>query len=92
MLINQSLFVNTASNESVIRLLRGATTLQTQISPVYSTGGSILGNASFAFLDSPATTSALTYKTQIAIQLGAGSVTAQQNSNPANITVFEISA
>jgi hypothetical protein len=91
-IINQSLFVNTASNECVYRLVRGSTTLQTQVSPVYSTGGSILGYAGFAVLDAPASTSALTYKTQIAIQLGVGSVTAQQNGNPANITLLEISA
>ena len=91
-IINQSLFVNTASNECVYRLLRNGTTVQNQVSPVYSTGGSILGGVSFAVLDSPASTSPLVYKTQIAIQLGAGSVTAQQNSNPGNITLFEISA
>ena len=91
-IINQSLFVNTASNECVYRLVRNGTTVQTQVSPVYSTGGGILGGVSFAVLDAPATTSALVYKTQIAIQAGAGSVTAQQNNNPGNITLMEISA
>jgi hypothetical protein len=44
------------------------------------------------YLDSPATTSATTYKTQIAMAQGAGTVYANINNNPANITVFEISA
>jgi hypothetical protein len=73
-------------------LVRNGNTVQNQVSPVYSTGGSILGGVSFAVLDAPATTSPLVYKTQIAIQAGIGSVTAQQNSNPGNITLLEISA
>jgi hypothetical protein len=91
-MVNQSLFVDTAQNISVLRLLRGATVLQSQSSPIFSSAGNIAGNGSFMYLDSPATTSAITYKTQIAINTGVGTVTAQINSNPANITVFEISA
>jgi len=91
-MVNQSLFVDTAGNIAVLRLSRGATVLQSQNSPIFSSGGNIAGNGSFMFLDSPATTSATTYKTQISINTGAGSVTAQINNNPANITVFEVSA
>lgn len=91
-IINQTLYVNTASNECVYRLLRNGTTVQNQISNVYSTAGAILGAANFMVLDSPASTSALTYKTQIALQSGAGAVYAQQNGNPGNITLMEISA
>ena len=90
-MVNQSLFV-TSGDSATFRLLKGATVLQTQLSAVFSSASNILGNASFMYLDSPATTSATTYKTQIARASGAGSVTANINSNPANITVFEISA
>ena len=91
-MVNQSLFVDTAGNESNYRLLRGATVLQTQKSPAFSSAGTVLGQGVFMYLDSPATTSAVTYKTQIAIATGAGLIYAQPNNNPANITVFEISA
>lgn len=91
-MVNQSLFLDTAANSGTFRLLRGATVLQSQVSAVYSSAGSVLGNGSFMYLDSPATTSATTYKTQIAIASGAGLIYANINSNPANITVFEISA
>jgi len=91
-IVNQSLFVDTAGNSSTLRLVRGATVLQSQSSVIFSGAGNIAGNGSFMYLDSPATTSATTYKTQIAVLVGAGSITAQINNNPANITVFEISA
>ena len=91
-MVNQSLFTDTANNESNYRLLRGSTVLQTQRAPAFSSSGSIVGQGIFMYLDSPASTSALTYKTQIAIAQGSGTVYANINSNPANITVFEISA
>jgi hypothetical protein len=91
-MVNQSLFVDTAANESNYRLLRNGTAMQTQKSPAFSSAGTVVGQGVFMYLDSPATTSAVTYKTQIAIALGAGLIYANVNSNPANITVFEISA
>ena len=91
-MVNQSLFVDTANNECNYRLLRGATALQTQKAPAFSSAGTTVGQGVFMYLDSPATTSATTYKTQIAIASGAGTVYANINNNPANITVFEISA
>jgi len=43
------------------------------------------------YLDSPATTSAITYKTQQAVN-GSGSITAQFTSEPSAITLMEIGA
>lgn len=91
-MVNQSLYVDTANNECNYRLLRGSTVLQTQKAPAFNPSAAIVGQGVFMYLDSPATTSATTYKTQIAIAQGAGTVYANINSNPANITVFEISA
>ena len=91
-MVNQSLFVDTAANESNYRLLRNGTAMQTQKSPAFSSAGTVVGQGVFMYLDSPATTSPVTYKTQIAIALGAGLIYANVNNNPANITVFEISA
>jgi hypothetical protein len=90
--INQSGYHDSAGGFSAIRLVRGATVLQTQLDPIQTSGGPIIGNLSFMYLDSPATTSATTYKTQIALRAGGGTFYAQVNSNPANITVFEVSA
>jgi hypothetical protein len=91
-MVNQSLFVDTAANESNYRLLRNGTAMQTQKSPAFSSAGTVVGQGVFMYLDSPATTSPVTYKTQIAIALGAGLIYANVNNNPANITVSEISA
>jgi len=62
-----------------------------------ATGGTYLQkaeNSSFQFLDSPNTTSAVTYKFQTKIHLGTGSPTMflQNASSPSMITIMEISA
>ena len=90
--VNQVFYVDNAGGNLNVGLVRGATFLQTQIDPTYNSAGQGVGNVSFLYLDSPATTSAITYKTQFARRAGGGTMTAQINSNPANITVFEISA
>jgi hypothetical protein len=90
--INQMGYHDTAGGNSGYRLLRGATVLQTQLDPIQTSGGPLIGFMGFTYLDSPATTSATTYSTEINRRLGAGTFYAQVNSNPANITVFEVSA
>ena len=61
------------------------------ISPTYIEFGETI---SLCYLDSPATTSAITYKVQANINLTAngGSSTWQPSSNPSTITLFEIGA
>jgi hypothetical protein len=78
-----------------IRLFRGAT----DISPITIGAGStntttvnFIGNVSCMFLDSPATTSATTYKTQFKNQVAAAQVIVQANSSESNIVLLEISA
>lgn len=86
-------------------LLRGATTiLNYNTSPGYLTSKRFDGisptyiefgeTISLSYLDSPATTSATTYKVQANINLTAngGSSTWQPNSNPSAITLLEIGA
>lgn len=90
--VNQSGYVFTAVTECAFQLVRGSTSLQIQLAPIFSRADSIVGNVSFMYLDSPASTSALTYKTQIRKASGGGSVFANINTNPANITLFEVSA
>jgi len=90
-MINQSFYIDTAGGGLGVRLVRGSTTIQQLTDPIYSPTPSV-GTIPILYLDSPATTSATTYKTTLARKSGTGTTQAQINNNPANITVFEISA
>jgi hypothetical protein len=83
----------------LLRLLRGATSIQ----DLGVVQGINVGSGSFvaldgiftsSYLDSPSTTSATTYKTQISVNTTANSqvATAQQSSRPSSITLIEIGA
>ena len=47
-------------------------------------------NSSFFILDSPSSTSSLTYKLQFRIKAGGGTITTQTNSSRSAITLFEV--
>jgi hypothetical protein len=75
-------------------LLRGSTEIQT-IATVLGFNG--IGQESYfatstAYLDSPATTSATTYKTQFASRFGAASVRVQADGSTSTIVLMEVSA
>ena len=89
-LVNQTIYHDTAGGNTSVRLVRNSTTLQDQFDPTYNAGSAGIGNVSFLYLDSPSTTSATTYKTTFARRTGTGTCTVQVNTNPANITVMEI--
>jgi hypothetical protein len=98
---NQSLYVEraTVGVAGAVRLLRGSSLIQDlgEILSIQNTGSTFIvtKNAQGAtYLDSPATTSATTYKTQINVNTTAssGSSTAQQNSSLSSITLLEIGA
>ena len=83
-----------AGNNAIsLKLLRGATSIQ-QIATnlFYNTSvGEVSGSVSTAYLDSPATTSATTYKTQFYNYLAAASVSVQiQNVDVSTITLIEV--
>ena len=83
-----------ASNCINIRLMRGATQLQ-EIFYANWTNTTVLlvaASASFAYLDSPATTSATTYKTQICSALNTSDVGVQYNDASSSIVLLEIGA
>jgi hypothetical protein len=88
---------NTSTAAST-RLVRGATTISQISQGVCYTGTAIynVSNDSFFYLDSPATTSATTYKTQFASMSNNAGVIVNINvgaGNPTSyITVMEISA
>lgn len=89
-------FGNQINEVSSLRIVRGSTTIDTFGHPNYTANSFILGYSSFTTFDSPATTSATTYKTTVARTLGTG--TNYVNFNDVNgiqkstIVLMEISA
>ena len=100
--VNQNILtdIDTTAANSKIKLLRGSTTVidfTTNIARVEANGSSAVkfGNlTTFSHLDSPSTTSQITYKTQGAISSTSNNGTArfQNSSVPSIITVMEILA
>ena len=82
-----------ANNGINLRLRRDSTVLINQ-NDVLFTGTAIvnIGTSSMAYLDSPNTTSAITYDVQFANRLAANSVEHNANTSASNIIVMEISA
>jgi hypothetical protein len=105
-IVNQSSYIQRDSAEasSGLQILRDATTIFTLPSAASAGvryigvgGQSFVANGgidAMTYLDSPATTSAITYKTQAKIQASTqnGLVTAQPSSIPSVITLLEIGA
>ncbi len=95
---NAEAFRETSQASAHIRLLRGATAILTVSNAVqiYAVGGVYIlsPNNNYTYLDSPATTSATTYKTQGKADdtANAGSARFQQGSTPSMITLIEIGA
>ena len=84
-----------SNNALNLKLLRGATTIQQIATNLFynTTVGELSGSVSAAYLDTPATTSATTYKTQFYNYLAAASVSVQiQNVDLSTIILLEIGA
>lgn len=84
-----------AENRMNIRLLRGATAISTFANGLFLyTGTAISGGAaaSVCYLDTPATTSATTYKTQFMNPQNVNGVIVQESSSMSTITLLELSA
>jgi len=94
-LISQKFFANPTNgndNGGNVIVLRGATTLITAQRVGLSDGTGAMDNYfTTSYLDSPATTSSITYKTQLARHGTAGTFFANLSSCPAGITLMEIS-
>ena len=105
-IVNQSTYVqrDSAETSSGLQIVRDATAVFTLPSAASAgaryigvSGQSFVATAgvdAMTYLDSPATTSATTYKTQAKVQATTsnGSLTAQPNSIPSVITLLEIGA
>lgn len=81
-------------NSVFLQLLRASTSIQEFANFGCFTGSSLDNRGSFStvFLDSPATTSAVTYKTQFRNAVNAASVSVQTSGGSSTIVLMEISA
>ena len=92
-LVTQSSYNGSAGQGIGVSLVRNSTNVQVTNDGVYGATTAIVGNIVIFALDSPATTSAITYKTQFARNSGTATpVYIQVNSNPSTIIVCEVSA
>ena len=93
-LVNQSVGKDTANIGTEVQILRGATNIGqvARYAGFNGTTASIYGySCSMTFLDSPATTSATIYKTQVASTAASGGNSqAQPNGASSSITLMEI--
>ena len=82
------------NNRLYLKLLRGSTDLAIFGNGLLYTATALVnrGSASFNYLDSPATTSSVTYKTQFTNGDAGASVQVQTNNSPSSITLMEIAA
>jgi len=84
------------NNDGAFKLLRDATNLATfEAAAPYTNAATVsnIGASGITYLDSPATTSATTYKTQFRNNVGGtGTITAQYGNSTATITLMEIGA
>jgi len=93
-MVNGFAFASSAATEATVRIVRdlgGITVLQTG-SAAYSSAGGVIGAYSFIYLDSPTTTSSITYRTQLARGAGTGVAYDEINGSLTTITLFEVSA
>ena len=87
---------NTGNTFVLLRLVRNSTTLITTETQAgwnaTSTGVQNIGGSGMNYLDSPATTSATTYKTQFASGTNIASVIVGETNTTSTITLMEIAA
>jgi hypothetical protein len=96
-LVNQAGVAKTSANATsgnTIKLMRGATDLITfSVYETYTgTALELYGSSGTNYLDSPATTSATTYKTQFKNEFNGNGVKVQIGGNASTITLMEIGA
>ena len=79
-------------NSGAILLLRGSTTIGTTGDyPIWTTAGTNIGGIyTINYLDSPATTSSVTYKTRQKLRDGSEMFTQRDNATASTITLMEI--
>ncbi len=91
-----SIMKNSSDNGGKLQLLRGSSALkmfENDFGRDGSSGLNIVGGTGIVYLDSPSTTSATTYKTQLACSVtAAASIVVQHNNSVSTMTLMEVSA
>jgi hypothetical protein len=89
-------FSSTSATDTAIRLTRdqpsAPTVLSTASTAYAASGGAVIGNYFICYLDSPASASAITYRTQLARNTGAGISYDEVNGSLTTLTLLEVSA
>ena len=90
---NGNYFMNAGAASAInIRILRGATAVKTYNSQFYDNNNDLMrGEISLIYVDSPATTSATTYKIQICNDI-ASTIGAQYNNEESRFILMEVGA
>jgi len=95
-LVSQGGIAKNAGNAGswvALYLFRGATQLERQLGGYTGVNdNNYIGDMTFNYLDTPATTSSITYSTYVANIANASSVAVQDSSTPSHITLLEIAA
>jgi len=91
-LIQQSVAKTAAHTWTDIKLLRDSTQIALFASVTYTgeATANYIGTTGCSFLDTPSSTSSLTYKTQLRNVAAAGSIYAQIDSHLSSITLMEV--
>jgi hypothetical protein len=91
-LVSQNAFATTAGTGIGMRIVRGSTTIWAAADICYGTASGNIDTWSPIYMDSPATTSATTYKTTFARTTGTGIAYTQPNGSNSSIILCEVSA
>lgn len=95
-IVSGSGYVSSSGTVCAIRLTRdqpSAPTALSTLSAVYSAnGGALIGTYSIVYLDSPASASAITYRTQLSRGAGSGTAYDEIDGSTTTLTLMEISA
>ncbi len=89
---SQNIYSSAAANGAGLRIVRGSTTLDNVYDLSYGTNSSVLAHHTLTYLDSPASTSSLTYKTTFNRNNGTGIIYCQPNGNRSSLVLLEVSA
>jgi hypothetical protein len=90
--VNMALFVDSANATGGLRIQRASSVILTYATALYTAGGAMQTNVPLITLDSPASTSALTYSVDFQKSFGTAIIYAQYAGTPSTITLFEVSA
>lgn len=94
-IVSGSAFSSSAGTETGVRLTRdqpSAPTVLSTVTAVYNASGATVSGYNIVYLDSPASTSALTYRTQLARTAGGGTSYDEINGSTTTLTLLEVSA